>query len=155
MVKLIVFAILFAHWSGCIHYIAAELNGFEEQSWVVVNGIRGPWAAGMRAGTALALPEPLLTFHHPTTHVPRPTDASVTVKYTWAFFMALSHMLCIGYGRHPPQTVSEIWITIFSMVIGASLYAIFIGQISSMTLRCDSAPYAQPLCCSAQQCARG
>lgn len=62
-------------------------------------------------------------------------DASVTVKYSWAFFMALSHMLCIGYGRYPPLTVSEIWITIFSMVIGASLYAIFIGQISSMTLR--------------------
>jgi len=66
---------------------------------------------------------------------PLPADASVTVKYSWAFFMALSHMLCIGYGRYPPLTVSEIWITIFSMVMGASLYAIFIGQISSMTLR--------------------
>lgn len=65
-----------------------------------------------------------------------PVDASKMEQYSLALFMALSHMLCIGYGRYPPNTMAEIWITIFSMVIGASLYASFIGQISSLTLTC-------------------
>lgn len=60
-------------------------------------------------------------------------------RYGWALFKALSHMLCIGYGRDPPQIISEVWLTIFSMLIGATFYALFIGQISSIMLRLDSA----------------
>lgn len=66
-------------------------------------------------------------------------DAPVSAQYTWALFNALSHMLCIGYGKFPPQSESEVWLTIFSMVIGATFYAVFIGQISSITMSVDSA----------------
>lgn len=41
-------------------------------------------------------------------------------------------MLCIGFGRWPPQNVTEVWVTIVSMLIGASLYAMFIGHISNL-----------------------
>eukprot|EP00056_Hartaetosiga_gracilis_P017603 m.7812 g.7812 ORF g.7812 m.7812 type:complete len:890 (+) comp5917_c0_seq2:238-2907(+) len=66
-------------------------------------------------------------------------DSPASVQYSWALFKALSHMLCIGYGRFPPRSVTEAWFTMFSMVIGATFYAIFIGQISSITLSIDSA----------------
>ena len=26
---------------------------------------------------------------------------------------AMSHMLCIGYGRFPPQNLTDLWLTIF------------------------------------------
>jgi hyperpolarization activated cyclic nucleotide-gated potassium channel 2 len=66
-------------------------------------------------------------------------NQSVAVQYSWSLFQALSHMLCIGYGRYPPQNATEVWLTIFSMVIGATFYAIFIGQMSSMMLSIDAA----------------
>ncbi len=28
-------------------------------------------------------------------------------QYSWALFKAMSHMLCIGYGRFPPQAGSS------------------------------------------------
>ena len=38
-------------------------------------------------------------------------------QYTWALFKALSHMLCIGFGRYPPQSTTDVWLTMVSMVI--------------------------------------
>lgn len=47
-------------------------------------------------------------------------------------------MLCIGYGRFPPHTVGEAWLTILSMLAGATFYAIFIGHMSSLLMHIDS-----------------
>jgi len=49
-------------------------------------------------------------------------------QYGWALFKALSHMLCIGYGRFIPQLLSEALFTIFSMITGATFYALFIAH---------------------------
>ena len=59
-------------------------------------------------------------------------DKSIFSQYTWSLFKATSHILCIGYGPFPPQSDVDVWLTTISMVIGASFYAIFIGQISSL-----------------------
>ena len=48
-------------------------------------------------------------------------------------------MLCIGFGKWPPQNTTEVWITIISMLIGASLYAMFIGHISTLIHSVNSA----------------
>lgn len=53
-------------------------------------------------------------------------------------FKALSHMLSIGFGRFPPQNVTEVWLTILSMIVGATFYALFIGNISTILLSSDS-----------------
>ena len=66
-------------------------------------------------------------------------NASVGAQYSWAVFKAISHMLCIGFGRWPPQNTTEVWITIISMLIGASLYAMFIGHISTLIHSAHSA----------------
>ena len=60
-------------------------------------------------------------------------------QYSWAVFKAISHMLCIGFGRFPPQNITEVWVTIISMLIGATLYAMFIGHISTLIHTADSA----------------
>ncbi|XP_065836457.1 potassium/sodium hyperpolarization-activated cyclic nucleotide-gated channel 3-like isoform X2 [Oscarella lobularis] len=65
-------------------------------------------------------------------------NAPVGTAYTWSLFKSLSHMLCIGYGRFPPMNVSDAWLTIISMMIGASFYALFIGHISSHVLTANS-----------------
>ena len=47
-------------------------------------------------------------------------QAPWTEQYTVALFKALSHMLCIGYGRYPPQSYVDMWLTMLSM--GNSLF---------------------------------
>ena len=47
-------------------------------------------------------------------------------------------MLCIGFGRWPPQNVTEVWLTIISMMVGATFYALFIGNMSTLLLSIDS-----------------
>ena len=37
-------------------------------------------------------------------------------QYSWSLFKAMSHMLCIGYGRFPPQSLTDMWLTMLSMI---------------------------------------
>ena len=66
-------------------------------------------------------------------------DAHWTEQYGWALFKALSHMLCIGYGRFIPQLLSEAILTIFSMITGATFYALFIAHSMAYLQQNDSA----------------
>jgi hyperpolarization activated cyclic nucleotide-gated potassium channel 2 len=78
-----------------------------------------------------------------------------TEQYTVALFKALSHMLCIGYGRYPPQSYVDMWLTMLSMgkinysfekesclflnkVIGAMCYAVTIGHVSALVQSFDT-----------------
>lgn len=65
-------------------------------------------------------------------------NAPVIEQYSWALFKAISHMLCIGFGRWPPQNITEAWLTIVSMMVGATFYALFIGNMSTLLLSIDS-----------------
>jgi len=47
-------------------------------------------------------------------------------------------MLCIGFGRWPPQNITEAWLTIISMMVGATFYALFIGNMSTLLLSIDT-----------------
>ncbi|KER32400.1 hypothetical protein T265_01460 [Opisthorchis viverrini] len=44
----------------------------------------------------------------------------------------MSHMLSIGYGRYPPTSITEAWITLVSMVTGATGYALFVGHAAAL-----------------------
>ena len=48
-------------------------------------------------------------------------------------------MLCIGYGRFIPQLLSEAVLTIFSMITGATFYALFIAHSMAYLQQNDSA----------------
>ncbi|CAF1238832.1 unnamed protein product [Didymodactylos carnosus] len=65
-------------------------------------------------------------------------DSPWTEQYTVALFKALSHMLCIGYGRYPPQNYVDMWLTMLSMVTGAMCYAVTIGHVSALVQSFDT-----------------
>lgn len=64
-------------------------------------------------------------------------DASSFTQYTHALFRAVSHMITIGYGITNPQSTGEVWMVLVSMLLGAMLYAVMLGMISSMMLSMD------------------
>ncbi|XP_013389823.1 potassium/sodium hyperpolarization-activated cyclic nucleotide-gated channel 3-like [Lingula anatina] len=66
------------------------------------------------------------------------TKADWKEQYTWALFKALSHMLCIGYGRWPPQNVTDVTLTIISMLTGATCYALFVGHATTLIQSFDT-----------------
>ncbi|XP_056599195.1 potassium/sodium hyperpolarization-activated cyclic nucleotide-gated channel 2-like [Triplophysa dalaica] len=61
-----------------------------------------------------------------------------TELYSFAVFKAMSHMLCIGYGRQAPESLSDIWLTMLSMIVGATCYAVFIGHATALIQSLDS-----------------
>ncbi|KAK3097787.1 hypothetical protein FSP39_013195 [Pinctada imbricata] len=65
-------------------------------------------------------------------------DAHWAEQYTWSLFKALSHMLCIGYGRFPPQNMTDTWLTILSMLSGATCYALFLGHTTTIIQSFDT-----------------
>ena len=50
----------------------------------------------------------------------------------------MSHMLSIGYGRFPPTSISEAWITTVSMMTGATCYALFVGHAAALIQSFDT-----------------
>ncbi|KAI5618322.1 potassium/sodium hyperpolarization-activated cyclic nucleotide-gated channel 3 [Silurus asotus] len=60
------------------------------------------------------------------------------VQYTYALFKAMSHMLCIGYGAQAPEGMTDVWLTMLSMIVGATCYAMFIGHATALIQSLDS-----------------
>ena len=76
-------------------------------------------------------------------------------QYSWSLFKAMSHMLCIGYGRllslfqitkkserghdrFPPQNMTDLWLTMVSMIAGATCFALILGHATSIIQSLDS-----------------
>lgn len=81
----------------------------------------------------------------PGGHEHLPTCQSVALQnhswselYSFALFKAMSHMLCIGYGRQAPESMTDIWLTMLSMIVGATCYAMFIGHATALIQSLDS-----------------
>ncbi|KAJ8357739.1 hypothetical protein SKAU_G00205330 [Synaphobranchus kaupii] len=68
----------------------------------------------------------------------RMVNDSWSELYSFAVFKAMSHMLCIGYGRQAPESLSDIWLTMLSMIVGATCYAVFIGHATALIQSLDS-----------------
>ncbi|CAH1723761.1 potassium/sodium hyperpolarization-activated cyclic nucleotide-gated channel 2 isoform X2 [Aphis gossypii] len=65
-------------------------------------------------------------------------DSNWAEQYSWSLFKAMSHMLCIGYGRFPPQSLTDMWLTMLSMISGATCYALFLGHATNLIQSLDS-----------------
>ncbi|XP_072409161.1 potassium/sodium hyperpolarization-activated cyclic nucleotide-gated channel 3-like [Chiloscyllium punctatum] len=65
-------------------------------------------------------------------------DETWSKQYTYALFKAMSHMLCIGYGKQAPIGMSDVWLTMLSMIVGATCYAMFIGHATALIQSLDS-----------------
>lgn len=69
-------------------------------------------------------------------------------QYSYALFKAMSHMLCIGYGAQAPVSMSDLWITMLSMIVGATCYAMFVGHATALIQSLDSSrrQYQEKVC---------
>ncbi|KAM8870606.1 uncharacterized protein AB9W97_017358 [Spinachia spinachia] len=61
-----------------------------------------------------------------------------SLQYSYALFKAMSHMLCIGYGAQAPEGMTDVWLTMLSMIVGATCYAMFIGHATALIQSLDS-----------------
>jgi len=57
-------------------------------------------------------------------------------------------MLCIGYGRYPPHSTIDVWLTMISMVTGATCYALFVGHTTTIIQSFDTSKrlYREKVC---------
>lgn len=83
-----------------------------------------------------------------------PQNDTWSELYSFAVFKAMSHMLCIGYGRQAPESLSDIWLTMLSMIVGATCYAVFIGHATALIQSLDSSrrQYQEKVSASLQSC---
>lgn len=88
----------------------------------------GPWGQGVPWGCE----------HLPTCTPVALQNHSWSELYSFALFKAMSHMLCIGYGRQAPESMTDIWLTMLSMIVGATCYAMFIGHATALIQSLDS-----------------
>ena len=78
----------------------------------------------------------------------RPEDgASPSRQYSWSIFKAASHMLCIGYGSQPPTCLTDMFVTVVSLLIGSVTFALMIAEITSLiqSLNSSSSAYKEKL----------
>uniref|UniRef100_A0A1I8FXG6 Cyclic nucleotide-binding domain-containing protein n=1 Tax=Macrostomum lignano TaxID=282301 RepID=A0A1I8FXG6_9PLAT len=124
--NLVLLMLLLAHWNACLQFLIPLLQDFPDQSWVAVCNLKflvpsiqdfpkDSWVRKLNI-----------------------QDAHWFRQYTWALFKAMSHMLSIGYGQHPPTSISEAWITIVSMMTGSSCYALFVGHAAALIQSFDT-----------------
>ncbi|XP_047672453.1 potassium/sodium hyperpolarization-activated cyclic nucleotide-gated channel 2 [Tachysurus fulvidraco] len=65
-------------------------------------------------------------------------NATWEEQYSYALFMAMSHMLCIGYGAQAPERMTDVWLTMLSMIVGATCYAMFLGHATTLVQSLDA-----------------
>ncbi len=58
---------------------------------------------------------------------------------SFIFSSVLIHKACLGYGRDVPRESEDILCTIFSIMVGATFFALFIGNLSSILINVDVA----------------
>ena len=109
LLKLLVFLIIFSHWNGCVQYFIANFD--LEQN-----------------------PETDEVEIHPDTWVQRAglVEKSEGMKWSWAFYHAMTQLLAISVGVVPPMRPAELWGYLISILLGAALYAVFVASLTAV-----------------------
>lgn len=148
IVNLIGMMLLLCHWDGCMTFMVPMLQEFPPDCWVSKNN--------MVVSTLKYFKNRIFrewfTIYHEQYCVFSTQNATWHIQYSYALFMAMSHMLCIGYGAHPPEGMSDVWLTMTSMVIGATCYAMFLGHATNLVQSLDAShrQYQEKVIISAQ-----
>ncbi|KAF7406520.1 hypothetical protein HZH68_005889 [Vespula germanica] len=128
--------LLIGHWSGCLQFLVPMLQGFPSNSWVAINELQLSNLDRLNASK--------MTSRQYRVELPGILEGKLLQdsfwleQYSWALFKAMSHMLCIGYGRFPPQSLTDMWLTMLSMISGATCYALFLGHATNLIQSLDS-----------------
>eukprot|EP00993_Chasmostoma_nieuportense_P006136 NODE_674_length_1958_cov_43.728017_g625_i0.p1 GENE.NODE_674_length_1958_cov_43.728017_g625_i0~~NODE_674_length_1958_cov_43.728017_g625_i0.p1 ORF type:complete len:621 (-),score=143.70 NODE_674_length_1958_cov_43.728017_g625_i0:96-1916(-) len=94
--------LLFIHWGACFEYLMAVLT--------------------QKDGDFLPTSWPALN---------KVDRTHVFATYTDSLFRSFLHMLCIGYGPHPPGNMADTWVTMVVMFLGALMYATVVGSVAA------------------------
>jgi hypothetical protein len=113
--KLVFTMLVFTHWDACMHYLVSVLEA--ESGGLVLQSDAWPVRWSDRRGVEF-------------------DDAAH--KYVVSLFNAFSQMLCIGYGVEDPVRKSEVLMTLCSMILGATLYGLFIASLTSFLADSDA-----------------
>lgn len=114
--KLLLMLLTFAHWNGCIQfYLSRDFDRLE------------PSAADLNIGQ-------LKGELHPDSWILRAQieELEPFEQWSWAFYHAIVQLLAIADGVVPPRRLGEVWMFILSILVGASLYAIFVASLTSV-----------------------
>ncbi|RXM99354.1 Potassium/sodium hyperpolarization-activated cyclic nucleotide-gated channel 4 [Acipenser ruthenus] len=142
IVNLIGMMLLLCHWDGCLQFLVPMLQDFPQDCWVSKNKMVeiGPRVSCFWSGRYPESPA--------TTGFQRNIEEILAAKgekndtwgqqYSFALFKAMSHMLCIGYGQQAPSGMTDVWLTMLSMIVGATCYAMFIGHATALIQSLDS-----------------
>ncbi|KAJ8277302.1 hypothetical protein GJAV_G00073740 [Gymnothorax javanicus] len=125
--NLIGMMLLLCHWDGCLQFLVPMLQDFPDDCWVSLNKMVQECHRCFISSSAVTLHEGI-----------KARNDSWSELYSFALFKAMSHMLCIGYGRQAPESMSDIWLTMLSMIVGATCYAMFIGHATALIQSLDS-----------------
>ncbi|MBN3318865.1 HCN1 protein, partial [Atractosteus spatula] len=119
--NLIGMMLLLCHWDGCLQFLVPLLQDFPPDCWVSLNGM-------------------VVSIVNFSWYACKPfcLNDSWGKQYSYALFKAMSHMLCIGYGARAPVSMSDLWITMLSMIVGATCYAMFVGHATALIQSLDS-----------------
>ncbi|KAF7648143.1 hypothetical protein LDENG_00161150 [Lucifuga dentata] len=67
-------------------------------------------------------------------------NATVSTKYSWGVFRALSQMIALSYGSmDAPTNYVEMWIVMVSMVSGCMMYTVLVANTTAMIANIDPA----------------
>ncbi|XP_056435263.1 potassium/sodium hyperpolarization-activated cyclic nucleotide-gated channel 1-like [Gadus chalcogrammus] len=65
-------------------------------------------------------------------------NATVSVKYSWGVFRALSQMIALSYGSmDAPTNYVELWIVMVSMISGCMMYTVLVANATTMIANTD------------------
>ena len=101
--------IMAAHWSGCLQFTFASVD---------------------TEFNATADTHTL----HPETWIARADleDKPAPAQWMWSFYHAMIQLLAISTGVVPPKRNSEMWLYLIAILLGATLYAVFVASITSI-----------------------
>ncbi|KAF5404083.1 hypothetical protein PHET_02414, partial [Paragonimus heterotremus] len=132
--NLVLILLLLGHWNACLQFLIPVLNEYPVDSWVSKGKLQL---------------EKIFSIIAFLLHRFLCQNADWFSQYTWALFKAMSHMLSIGYGRYPPTSLTEAWVTVISMVTGATGYALFVGHAAALiqSFDCSKRLYREKVSC--------
>ena len=109
LLVIVLVVILIAHWNGCAQFTIASLDR-------EYDNVTGAWTI------------------HEDTWIYRAglLDKEPGIQWSWCFYQGMTQLLSISEGVVPPLRSSEMWAYLISILIGATLYAIFVASITSI-----------------------